>query len=426
MARMTDKARRGGRAGRGVAAGPWRSVAAGLCVAALGSCATPTANVPTVSPEALATEAEEQRVVQQMQVLSERDRLFRIGYPMLAGGADQCADTAMAIGVHRVQAQGGSSASREAMRRLYGVAPGAGEAVVASVARGSPAERAGVRRGDVILASADVDAAPDPSETAASAADERGSGLDDRRPRPAPARVDKKPDSAHFGGIGWAPTSLTLRRSGGAETVSLTPEPVCGYAMAVVESDEVNAYADGDNIVFYTGMLRFLRDDGELATIFGHELAHNALGHVQAKRANTIVGTVAGGALDLTAAVLGVNTGGAFTEAMADIGQNAYSVSFEKEADYLGIYFMRLGGHETALAGHIWRRMAATTSGAGITKHSETHPATAERAVILQLTHKEILAKEAAGAPLTPNLTEERFGPGEGAPRATRAESIDG
>ena len=49
----------------------------------------------------------------------------------------------------------------------------------------------------------------------------------------------------------------------------------------VMETDEVNAFASGENeICVYTGLLKFVNDDAELAGIISHEMGHILNNHV--------------------------------------------------------------------------------------------------------------------------------------------------
>lgn len=49
----------------------------------------------------------------------------------------------------------------------------------------------------------------------------------------------------------------------------------------VMETDEVNAFASGENeICVYTGLLKFVNDDAELAGIISHEIGHILNNHV--------------------------------------------------------------------------------------------------------------------------------------------------
>ena len=49
----------------------------------------------------------------------------------------------------------------------------------------------------------------------------------------------------------------------------------------VVETDEVNAFASGENeICVYTGLLKFVENDSELAGVIAHEMGHILNNHV--------------------------------------------------------------------------------------------------------------------------------------------------
>lgn len=49
----------------------------------------------------------------------------------------------------------------------------------------------------------------------------------------------------------------------------------------VIETDEINAYADGNNqICVYTGLLKYVNDDSELAGVIAHEIGHIVNNHV--------------------------------------------------------------------------------------------------------------------------------------------------
>jgi hypothetical protein len=59
------------------------------------------------------------------------------------------------------------------------------------------------------------------------------------------------------------------------------PSPVgFRYKYYVVESDEVNAFTAGGRIFVFTGILKHVYSDDELACILSHEIYHNELGHI--------------------------------------------------------------------------------------------------------------------------------------------------
>jgi len=188
-------------------------------------------------------------------------------------------------------------------------------------------------------------------------------------------------------------------------SASLKGDAACGYRIAVIERDVVNAFADGKNVFVTTGMLRFLQSDDELAIVLGHEFAHNALAHLRQMRAQSLAGML----MDLAILVFGgVDTGGLFSQ----LGRLVYSKEFEADADYMGLYFTARAGYQIQVAPSLWRRMAVEHPG-GIkdTSWLATHPSTPERAVSLRRTIEEIERKKAKGLPLLP---EQFTGPAMG------------
>jgi predicted Zn-dependent protease len=147
-------------------------------------------------------------------------------------------------------------------------------------------------------------------------------------------------------------------------------------------------------------MMRFAQNDDELAVVVGHEIAHNAMRHLDAKKKNATLGAILGAVVDIAAATQGVNTGGDFTNMGAGIGAMSYSQDFEREADYVGMYLLALAGRSYENAADFWRRMAQESPGS--IKYASSHPTSAERFVRLEQTVAEIRQKQDAGLPLVP------------------------
>jgi predicted Zn-dependent protease len=190
---------------------------------------------------------------------------------------------------------------------------------------------------------------------------------------------------------------VEISRDGKAMSILVTAQPECDFPVTLNNSDALNAYADGHKVVIMRGMMRFAKNDDELALVISHELAHDAMGHIQKKEGNRLIGTF----VDvLIAAVAHVNTQGAFGRA----GGQAYSKEFESEADYVGLYIMARAGMSIDDAPNFWRRMAAAHPGAIGDSFSSTHPATPERMLALEKTVQEIHQKEKEGLPLLPDM----------------------
>jgi predicted Zn-dependent protease len=99
------------------------------------------------------------------------------------------------------------------------------------------------------------------------------------------------------------------------------------------------------------------RTDAQLAVIIGHELAHANLGHRDKQTINMVLGMVGGAAIDGGFALGGIYTDGTFARHLGRAGLYAYSVEFEREADYVGAYYAARAGYELAGAEDVWRAM---------------------------------------------------------------------
>ncbi|MDW8469695.1 MAG: M48 family metallopeptidase [Burkholderiales bacterium] len=275
-----------------------RPIALALSLALLPACA-PVTQRPQVDERALAEETRKQRELALQDLLDDQARLFRVAWPILARGAPLCGERVRpALGARFASRADFAKEFREAAEKLLGVGE---EPSVVQVAEGSPAQRAGLRERDVVVA---LDGRPAP----------RGEGAG-RKLVEAIAEAAK---------AGRAPL-LQVRRAGVEHTVAIAAEPVCDYPVVLHPADAINAFADGRQVAVMRGMLRFARDDLELAVVIGHELAHNSMKHIEKQTGNVLLGTI----LDILAAARGVNTQGAF----GNLAGLVFSKEFEAEAE---------------------------------------------------------------------------------------------
>jgi len=115
-------------------------------------------------------------------------------------------------------------------------------------------------------------------------------------------------------------------------------------------------------------MTSFARNDDELALVIAHEMAHNLMKHIEAKKQNAMGGFLA----DLALAVL---TRGAYKDAnFANAAGQAYSQEFESEADYVGLYILAKAGLPIDEAPKFWRRMAIAHPANIKTNHLQATP----------------------------------------------------
>jgi len=189
--------------------------------------------------------------------------------------------------------------------------------------------------------------------------------------------------------------TVVVERDGRIMDFKIEGVPCCKYSLALVSNDQINAFSDGENIVVYSGLMRIVENDDELALVVAHEIAHSVLGHVSKKRGNVILGSI----FDiLILGTTGVSTGGIFGR----LGSAAYSQGFEFEADYAGLYIAARAGHDVSGATNFWRRLAAEHPQSMEKGFTATHPSTPERFVAMEKTIGEIKEKQKLGKPLIP------------------------
>jgi beta-barrel assembly-enhancing protease len=194
--------------------------------------------------------------------------------------------------------------------------------------------------------------------------------------------------------------AITVYRAGRVSGTVVRPDRVCDYGTLVVNSGELNAFADGRTIYVTSAMMRFLSND-ELRVVIAHEFAHNAMGHIKAKKKNSIFGAVLGALGDVFMASQGINTGGYYTSQGAKAGATVFSQDFEREADYVGLYALTLADLPLDPAPMFWRHMAqAEPKSIGF---ASTHPTTAERFVRMEQAITEIREKTASHQALLPS-----------------------
>lgn len=338
---------------------PWTLL---LVVLALSACATKL-DRPVQDDAAVARERFEQQKLAIEIALERQIRVWRLGYRLNRAGADMCgSDVRHAFGVFVVARDLFRDDTSTALEAL-----GIGEdAVVWETIADGPAATALVK-GDRITRAGDRDVVGFKSFVSA---------LDDA----------------------FESGELSMRvvdASGVSRDVTLVGERICEYPVAVVESDSVNAMADGSRVLITNGMLRFAGSDDHLALVVGHEISHNALGHVTQLRLQTTAGALADFAI---AIFTGINTG-LFTR----LARRAYSQSMEADADYMGLYLAARAGQEIGDASVFWRRMAIEHPGNIQGNMLATHPSSPERAAMIEQAVREIRGKRVDGEPLFPN-----------------------
>jgi predicted Zn-dependent protease len=128
--------------------------------------------------------------------------------------------------------------------------------------------------------------------------------------------------------------------------------------------DVINAFAAPGGFMFVTtGMLKFLRNEDELAFVLAHEVAHIELDHgLNAIKQNE-------GAKIFAEATADANGDGLFS-AFRDFAENGFSQSLEGEADIRGAQIATSLGYDFTQGVEVIRRLEAITS----RKHGTGYP----------------------------------------------------
>ena len=335
-------------------------------VVALTACA-PVTRIPSISATAIAQEQELQNNMVIGDILERQEHLLTVAWPLLRNAAWLCPHTNSGLGLLVVN---DPSIPQPRWGQDKNVA-GSGGLLVAAVAPGSPADNVGLRKGDTIVAIANVNLT---GRTA----------INDYY-----RLTSKLPTSI--------PLSLRHSRANALTDTSVAAETICGYPVIGILGNSVNTYGNGAAVFINEAMIRFARSADELAIAIGHQLAHNIL-HQRRKSA-------AGISTNSLLAALLENVGGTRQSPKLEINKNkVYSPQAENEADYLGLYITAMGGYNIEGAVDFWRRTGVENHNS----HAHTHTITAARFTKLQTVVSEISSKLDAGQELKPENISRR------------------
>jgi len=341
-----------------------------LLNAILIGCAGPTTVRNAPNEAAVAIEAEKQKELAVKDLVKNQKRLGGVGWPLLKAGMPLCTDRqSWSVGISYINKHNFPVEMQQAANTTYQL----GDVLqVMQVIDNSPAQEQGILESDLLLA---VNDKPAPV------------GKDAAKKMNELLRTEMK-DGGQI--------RLKVKRNDISENIDIQPVKICDYPLAIDPNPAVNAFADGNQIVVFQGMMDFVKTDDELSIVVGHELSHNAMRHIDAQRTNALGGLL----IDILFAGLGVNTQGLFSKMAAQ----AYSQEFESEADYVGLYIEALADKDITSAADFWRRMGTKNPGAIEKSFAASHPSTPERFIAIEDTIKEINQKKLAHAELMPNI----------------------
>ncbi|MDF2154804.1 M48 family metallopeptidase [Vibrio sp. CAU 1672] len=180
-----------------------------------------------------------------------------------------------------------------------------------------------------------------------------------------------------------------------ARHITDTIPPQTGFKeweVVVFDSEQINAFAlPGGKIGVYTGLLNVAKNQDQLATVIGHEVAHVLADHSnerlsQSQLANTglSIANLAIGASEykeyqqVTMAALGV---GVQYGVLLPYGRTQ-----ESEADVVGLEYMAKAGFDPQQSIALWKNMSKASGGSQPPEFFSTHPSHSSRIKDLQAT----------------------------------------
>lgn len=331
----------------------------GLCLAA-SLCGCATVSGPAVSEKEITQAREELRVKALDYRFKQLERVCNIGYKLaLRLGPNPQGKTYPYFGFV-------CGTIDKYAQRLFGLDRVRGIVIVA-VVDGSPAQKYGIKKGDVIRA------------------------------------VDGKTVADNLSGLlnylSAVPVNRALKlelvRESRNFTLEVMPAASPIYVnFYMVDLPEVNAAATADNYIIYTyGMVKFAQSDDEIAVVLGHELAHLFRGHVAKMQGAQFLSTIFAVVLGTVAESQSPGSGSAVMRGAQDltsIFSTKYSRDLENEADYFGILYVYNSGYDVQAGMRVWERFAIELPQSMVANFLATHPSSPERMLRIQKIIQEL------------------------------------
>ena len=174
----------------------------------------------------------------------------------------------------------------------------------------------------------------------------------------------------------------------GQHIARLSDRPGIAYQFSVIESKDVNAFAlPGGYVYVYTGLMRQLDTQAQLAGVLAHEISHIVARH-SVKQLQEGMGfqilsaLVFGGSSQTTQAAVNVGLG---------LVMQGHSRADEAEADSYGTIYMARAGYNPEGMAQVMDKLASlSSSGEGFWENlASDHPPAAKRAAAVRAEIKD-------------------------------------
>jgi predicted Zn-dependent protease len=162
--------------------------------------------------------------------------------------------------------------------------------------------------------------------------------------------------------------------------------PEFSYYFKVVNARDINAFAlPGGPMYVNRGMIESAREEGEMAGVMAHELAHVALRHGTAQASKAQKYGTAAGILGILGQIIGGPAGAAAQIAGQGVGVYflKFSREYETEADILGAQIMARAGYDPMDLANMFRTIEQQGGGSS-GGFLSSHPSPANRYARIQ------------------------------------------
>lgn len=183
--------------------------------------------------------------------------------------------------------------------------------------------------------------------------------------------------------------TLLIERDGEQLDIELTPEAAPYYGLIVMPNGRGDLHVDGDVIWLSIGLVENLESNEDLSYICAYVVAQSVMRHAKKKGRNTFLGQM----VDVAAALGGVPTGGAF----GSMGERAYAAGFAIESDLVALYLLASLEYDISGYSRFWERSLKTHSRSG-----ELNSGEEERLLAMEKVIMRIEEKRAAGEDIYP------------------------
>ena len=344
--------------------------------ALLSACSTPGPTVPGAQPGIFAgPQPARSELSPQVAAAADtldkmatlQDRLYRVAAPLLIDNAELCTK-------HARNLLGFTAQNRYDYAGIYGeaahVAFGMGERLqVINVLAGSGAAKAGLRKGDELLAAGGKPLPEGPEARAQAGAVFR-------------PIVTKQ-----------ATLPLTIARGGNTRDLTIPVTRACAFGIELGNADNVNAYADGQRVMVTRGMMNFTQNDDELAYVVARSMAHNMLGHAATQRNAATISSIIDNLIRVTPDT---------SMLIGSAGIKAMPAESDAAADRLAMYLLARADYRIEGVSGFWKRLAGTYPATVLNGYTANHPGMAARIAAVERALAEVRSKKSGNKPLVP------------------------